>query len=116
MTRDDMEQGKRRKKKRYYDYTLLFLVLFLVCFGLVMVFSVSYYNAEKYYSDPTLFLRKQAIFAVAAKGIKVILFKNDYPFFVKKSPFFPIKPIFFLFLFFCAVLWCLGFFFLSWVC
>ncbi len=47
MTRDDMEQGKRRKKKRYYDYTLLFLVLFLVCFGLVMVFSVSYYNAEK---------------------------------------------------------------------
>ena len=28
MTRDEMEQGKKLKKRRYYDYTLLFLVLF----------------------------------------------------------------------------------------
>ncbi len=98
MTRDDMEQGKRRKKKRYYDYTLLFLVLFLVCFGLVMVFSVSYYNAEKYYSDPTLFLRKQAIFAVAGTVIMVIISKIDYRIYVQKLPFLPIKPIFFLYM------------------
>ena len=93
-----MEQGKRRKKKRYYDYTLLFLVLFLVCFGMVMVYSVSYYNANKYYNDPTLFLRKQAIFGVAGTVLMVMISKIDYRIYVKKLPFLPMKPIFFLYL------------------
>ncbi len=98
MTRDDMEQGKRRKKKRYYDYTLLFLVLFLVCFGMVMVYSVSYYNANKYYNDPTLFLRKQAIFGVAGTVLMIFISKIDYRIYVKKLPILPMKPIFFLYL------------------
>lgn len=97
MTRDDMEQGKRRKKKRYYDYTLLFLVLFLVCFGLVMVYSVSYYNANKYYGDPTLFLRKQAIFAAAGTVLMVFISKIDYRIYAKKLPILPVKPIFLLY-------------------
>ncbi|MDE7210660.1 MAG: putative lipid II flippase FtsW [Lachnospiraceae bacterium] len=93
-----MEQGKRRKKKRYYDYTLLFLVLFLVCFGMVMVYSVSYYNANKYYNDPTLFLRKQAIFGVAGTVLMIFISKIDYRIYVKKLPILPMKPIFFLYL------------------
>ena len=98
MTRDDMEQGKKLKKRRYYDYTLLFLVLTLTCFGLVMIYSVSYYNANKYYSDPTLFLRKQAIFAVAGTILMVIISKVDYRLYISRMPVIKIKPIFLLYL------------------
>lgn len=97
MTRDEMEQGKKVKKRRYYDYSLLFLVLFLVCFGLVMIYSVSYYNANKYYNDPTLFLRKQAIFALAGTLLMIIISKIDYRIYISKLPFLPVKPIFLLY-------------------
>ena len=98
MTRDEMEQGKKLKKRRYYDYTLLFLVLFLVCFGLVMVYSVSYYNANKYYNDPTLFLRKQAIFAVVGIAMMIVISKIDYRIYISKLPFLPVKPIVLLYI------------------
>lgn len=98
MTRDEMEQGKKLKKRRYYDYTLLFLVLFLVCFGLVMVYSVSYYNANKYYNDPTLFLRKQAIFAVVGTALMIFISKIDYRIYISKLPFLPVKPIVLLYI------------------
>ena len=38
----------RKKLHSYYDYSLLFLILFLVCFGLVMIYSTSSYNAQKF--------------------------------------------------------------------
>ena len=98
MTRDEMEQGKKLKKRRYYDYTLLFLVLFLVCFGLVMVYSVSYYNANKYYNDPTLFLRKQAIFALVGTAMMIVISKIDYRIYISKLPFLPVKPIVLLYI------------------
>ena len=28
--------------KRYFDYPMLFLVIFLICFGLVMIYSTSH--------------------------------------------------------------------------
>ncbi len=45
--------GKRRKSRRdnrpekirYYDYSLLAILIFLVCFGLVMLYSTSSYSA-----------------------------------------------------------------------
>ncbi len=98
MTRDEMEQGKRIKKRRYYDYSLLFLVIFLVGFGLVMIYSVSYYNANKYYADHALFLRKQAIFAVAGIILMLFISKIDYRLYIKKIPLLPGKPIIWLYL------------------
>ena len=44
-----------RKKERlekiisYFDYNLLFLIVFLLCFGLVMVYSSSSYTSLKKY-------------------------------------------------------------------
>ena len=36
------ENRKKAKKKKviFYDYTLFFLTVFMVCFGLVMLYSV----------------------------------------------------------------------------
>ena len=44
----------RKKVHSYYDYSLLFLILFLVCFGLVMIYSTSSYNAQKFYGDAAI--------------------------------------------------------------
>ena len=83
-----MESGKKRKKKKYYDYSLLFLILFLSCFGLVMIYSTSSYNAAKYYGDAMKYLKRQALFLVM--GIPVMLFvsKINYHFYIKNFPLF----------------------------
>ena len=32
---------KKKKPIKYFDYSLLFLIIFLLCFGLVMLYSTS---------------------------------------------------------------------------
>ncbi len=75
MNRDEMNRGVVRKHKKYYDYTLLFLIVFLVCFGLVMISSISAYNATKYYSDSMLFVKRQALFAVVGFAFMIFISK-----------------------------------------
>jgi cell division protein FtsW len=57
------------KEKYYFDYNLLFLIIFLLCFGLVMLYSSSSYTAANTYGDSAYYLWKQlrniAIGAVA---------------------------------------------------
>lgn len=88
-----MEQGKKRKGRKFYDYSLLFLIIFLVCFGLVMIYSTSSYNAAKYYDDPMHFLRKQAMIALAGIPLMIIISKIDYHFYITKLPIIRIRPV-----------------------
>ena len=37
---------KKHKPRRFYDYSLLFTIIFLTAFGLVMIYSSSYYSAQ----------------------------------------------------------------------
>lgn len=60
------------------DLTFFFLVLLLVAFGLVMVFSASYANASYYHSDPYQFVRNQAIFAVLGIVLMIWISFFDY--------------------------------------
>ena len=78
MTRAEREQGKLKKFHSYYDYSLLFLTLFLVCFGLVMIYSTSSYNASRDYGNPAYYLEKQGAFAVFGVIIMLIVSKIDY--------------------------------------
>lgn len=60
-----MEAAKvRRKRKKteehFFDYTLLFIVLFLLGFGLVMLYSTSSYEASLNLNDGSYYLKKQA--------------------------------------------------------
>ena len=53
---------RKEKSVSYFDYNLLFLVVFLVCFGLVMLYSSSSYicaNSAKYDYDGAFYLKKQ---------------------------------------------------------
>lgn len=62
-----MGEARKQKKEKttgMFDYTLLFIVLFLLCFGLVMLYSVSSYEANLKFGDSGYYLKKQ-LFATA---------------------------------------------------
>ena len=54
----DKRQRKERENK-YIDYTFLFIIIFLLCFGLVMLYSSSAYSANNTYGDGAHFLKLQ---------------------------------------------------------
>ncbi len=55
-------EKKKRKYRFNFDYTLLFAIVLLNLFGLVMLYSVSSYEASiKFQGDATHYLRTQAI-------------------------------------------------------
>lgn len=103
MTREEMEQGKKRRVRNFYDYSLLFLIIFLVCFGLVMIYSTSSYNATKYYHDPLKFVRRQLLFVIVGIPAMIIVSKIDYRIYIKKLPIIRLRPITLLF-FLCLIM------------
>lgn len=94
----------RRRMHSYYDYSLLFLVLFLVGFGLVMIYSTSSYNAQRLHNgNASYFMERQALFA--GVGILVMLFvsKIDYRLVIQKLPIIKLRPVTLLY-FFCMLM------------
>ena len=69
---------KKEKTIKYFDYSLLFIIIFLVCFGLVMLYSSSSYNAQIKFGDGTYYLKKQ-IFATSLGLLAMfVISKIDY--------------------------------------
>ena len=62
MAQRKFKEKKSYAKKKGIDYTLLFVILFLLCFGLVMLYSTSSYSAMIKQGDGAFYLKKQ-IFA-----------------------------------------------------
>ncbi|MCP1108654.1 FtsW/RodA/SpoVE family cell cycle protein [Ohessyouella blattaphilus] len=54
-----------KSTSEYFDYSLLAVLVFLVCFGLVMLYSVSSYSALIKYGNSMHYLTRQLIFTVA---------------------------------------------------
>ena len=52
---------KETGKKSYFDYTLLAVVVLLVCFGFVMIYSASAYQANLKFGNSMYFLKKQGM-------------------------------------------------------
>ena len=55
---------KKMSNKRYFDYSLLFVIIFIVGFGLVMIYSTSSYTAQMEYGSSEYYFKKQLIFDV----------------------------------------------------
>ncbi len=51
---------KNNRDKAFFDYSMLFIVIFLLCFGLVTLYSVSSYEAMLDFGVPGYYFRKQA--------------------------------------------------------
>lgn len=75
-----MAGTKTRKRRRdqseyFFDYSLLFIVLFLLGFGMVMLYSTSSYQAAQDFGDSAYWLKKQ-IFAVTLGLIAMTVTAN----------------------------------------
>ncbi|HIQ73457.1 MAG TPA: FtsW/RodA/SpoVE family cell cycle protein [Candidatus Cottocaccamicrobium excrementipullorum] len=75
-------QGKT-KTRRFYDYSLMFAVIFLTVFGLVMIYSSSSYSAQLYNGDAGYFMKRQALIAMAGFVAMVVISKMNYHFFAR---------------------------------
>ena len=69
---------KKKKVRRFYDYSLLFTVIFLTVFGLVMIYSSSSYSAQLVYGDAAYFMKRQAMIALAGFVGMILISKMDY--------------------------------------
>ena len=79
------DTGKKKKKKphRFYDYSLLFTIIFLTVFGLVMIYSASSYKAQLDYDNPAYFAIRQAAIAGGSFVVMYIVSKIDYHWFAR---------------------------------
>ncbi len=76
------QRTARRKRKEqseyYFDYSLLFIVLFLLGFGLVMIYSASSYTAGQAYNDEAFYLKKQLIASVIGLVAMIVVANIPY--------------------------------------
>ena len=75
---------KRRPAVRYFDYSMLAVLVFLVCFGLIMLYSSSSYSALVKYNDSMYFLTSNLSSAIIVAGNTVCLLFVVHP---KTKPF-----------------------------
>ena len=68
----------REKEKLYYDYDLLLVIIFLMCFGVVMLYSSSAYSAQVDYKNDMFFFTRQAMIGIIGFIVMFIVSKIDY--------------------------------------
>ncbi len=89
MARKRPVQTKIKKKSRalFVDPSMLIVVMLLLCFGLIMVYSASSYEASVNFSDSTFYLRKQL--GASALGIvcMIVFSRIDYHLMKKFAPY-----------------------------
>ena len=78
MAQRNSSRRRQQKTESFMDYSLLFIVLFLLGFGMVMVFSTSSYEANLDYGDSTHYL-KQQLFATIL-GLVVMIVVSNIPY------------------------------------
>ena len=79
--RSKKTRGRRGDQSEYFfDYSLLFIVLFLLGFGMIMIYSASSYAAFQTYGDAAYYLKKQAL--AVALGLVAMLVVANIPYHV----------------------------------
>ncbi|MEG0961384.1 MAG: putative peptidoglycan glycosyltransferase FtsW [Lachnospiraceae bacterium] len=74
----EQNKDQRKKNSRYFDYSLLFIVLFLIGFGLVMLYSTSAYNGQEKFQDAGYYVKKQLVATTIGIVGMVIMSQIDY--------------------------------------
>ena len=91
----------RVKKKEhsiaYFDYSLLAILICLICFGLVMLYSTSSYSAMmKQNGDSLFYFKRQVLFCIVGLIGMWIVSRIDYHWYFERSKFFYFISIFIL--------------------
>ena len=79
---------EKKKDQGKLDCWLLFLVLFFVVFGLVLLYSTSAYNGRVKFHDPAYYFKKQLFAAALGGGVLYLVSRMDYHRIARFSPGF----------------------------
>ena len=95
-----MGNRKRRRRKtiKYYDYSLLAVLICLMSFGLVMLYSTSAYSALVKYGDSMHYFKRQLLFSVVGLIGMYIVSKIHYRWYYKRAKLLYMVSIFLMML------------------
>ena len=79
---------RKPREESYIDYSLIFIILFLLAFGLVMVYSTSSYEANLDLGDSSYYFRHQMVSTIIGLAAMMIVSYIPYRFIAKFA--FPI--------------------------
>ncbi len=77
-----------RARTSYYDYSLLAVVIILISFGLIMLYSASAYEAanDYYIQDDMFYFRKQALISAGAVLFALFVSQINYHISIRLAP------------------------------
>lgn len=82
-SRDTKKNIRKTRTGEYFDYSLLFITIFMMGFGLVMLYSASSYEASMEFGDSKYYVISQIKAAVIGVILMVVVIKFDYHIFKK---------------------------------
>ena len=82
-SRDTKKNIRKTRSGEYFDYSLLFITIFMMGFGLVMLYSASSYEASMEFGDSKYYVISQIKAAVIGVILMVVVIKLDYHIFKK---------------------------------
>ena len=105
MVKENKKRSTNTRIKRkehsiaYFDYSLLAILICLICFGLVMLYSTSSYSAMmKQNGDSLFYFKRQVLFCIVGLIGMWIVSRIDYHWYFERSKFFYFVSIFMMFL------------------
>lgn len=105
MVKENKKRSTNTKVKKkehsiaYFDYSLLAILICLICFGLVMLYSTSSYSAMmKQNGDSLFYFKRQVLFCIVGLIGMWIVSRIDYHWYFERSKFFYFISIFMMFL------------------
>ena len=84
---------KRKKRKIYIDYSLIFAIFFLIIFGAIMIYSASSYISTIKNGDPMYFMKKQMWLAALGIAAMVSAAFFDYHIYISKPFIYFFYPL-----------------------
>ena len=96
--RSQAVRARVKSSLQYFDYSLVASIVFLVCFGLVMLYSASAYAAQVDYGNSMHYFTRQVLFCLAGAVGAYVVSLIDYHVWAKHA-----KKIFFFSLFLMAL-------------
>ncbi|MDO4617709.1 MAG: FtsW/RodA/SpoVE family cell cycle protein [Lachnospiraceae bacterium] len=77
---------RNKKRQTYMDYQLLAVVILLITFGLIMLYSASSYEGYTKQSDDMYYFMRQAVFFMASIVGVLLVSRVDYHILVRLAP------------------------------
>ena len=63
----------KKAKSDYYDFNLVAVIILIMCFGLIMLYSTSSYMAQINEGDDMFYFKKQAMYSIGCLVLAIIV-------------------------------------------